>query len=380
MLATIDNIPWSSLKHAYGFADDVPQQIKDLGSQDDQIRESALYELYGNVYHQGTRYEASPYVVPFIYELLQSEKVAKKEELIYFLVSIALGSASELLPSGINSEEFRIGLKNEYNDLTTKELDKWKVYGLSPLYILDCYEAVNKNVPILQELVKEKNVLIQDTAIYSLGWFPDYAKTSIPIIRDFLPQLEDENRLANALLALGLLYRNSSLVIDTALFEPYLQSKSLLVKSITAISLACNPLKTEILALLIEGLNGFEHIESDQYIFQEHLLFNYISQTLLTLGNNHKITIISALCGRLKTINQYYCTEIVEVLSIIINRNKSLPVKNIAVDDLENIEILALKTIAAHECNGVIPDCFTILGNEGFPDSREALLEYLDQS
>ena len=71
MLDQLDNVPWHSLTHAYGEASDVPGQIRALTSSVEQRREEALSQLYGNVFHQGTRWEASPFVVPFLYELVE---------------------------------------------------------------------------------------------------------------------------------------------------------------------------------------------------------------------------------------------------------------------------------------------------------------------
>ena len=58
MLNQLDKIPWGSLKHAYGFAEDVPEQLRGLLNSDSKIRENSLWSLYGNIFHQGTRYQA----------------------------------------------------------------------------------------------------------------------------------------------------------------------------------------------------------------------------------------------------------------------------------------------------------------------------------
>lgn len=64
MLASLDMIDWADLTHAYGRATDVPDQIRALRSADPGIRDKALHSLYGNIFHQGTRFEASAYAVP----------------------------------------------------------------------------------------------------------------------------------------------------------------------------------------------------------------------------------------------------------------------------------------------------------------------------
>jgi len=51
----MDDIDWQSLRHAYGSADDVPDRLLSLADGDD----SAIGELLGNIYHQGSVYQAS---------------------------------------------------------------------------------------------------------------------------------------------------------------------------------------------------------------------------------------------------------------------------------------------------------------------------------
>lgn len=92
MLETLDAIPWSTLHHAYGEASDVPGLIRDRASPKKAIREAAMWKLGRNVYHQGTVYSATAFVVPFFLELLEHEQVKDKAELLDFLDHIAHGS------------------------------------------------------------------------------------------------------------------------------------------------------------------------------------------------------------------------------------------------------------------------------------------------
>ena len=66
----LDDIPWAQLTHAYGSAGDVPDLLRSLrtASPDLSGDESPLWQLFGNIYHQGTVYEATSYAVPFLIE------------------------------------------------------------------------------------------------------------------------------------------------------------------------------------------------------------------------------------------------------------------------------------------------------------------------
>ncbi|WP_031155652.1 hypothetical protein [Streptomyces xanthophaeus] len=62
----LDARPWSSLSHAYGSAEDVPDLLRALSGADVAAADEALSELYGSVLHQGTVYAASAEAVPFL--------------------------------------------------------------------------------------------------------------------------------------------------------------------------------------------------------------------------------------------------------------------------------------------------------------------------
>ncbi len=85
-------INWSSLEHAYGSAENVPNLLIDLQSKDSEIRKHAYHELFGNIWHQGTVYSATAFAVPFLFELLDSPITQDKDMLICLLASIASGS------------------------------------------------------------------------------------------------------------------------------------------------------------------------------------------------------------------------------------------------------------------------------------------------
>src|SRR5262244_70574 len=72
LLQGLDLIPWENLEHAYGSARDVPDLLRNLLNPDPEVRKKTIWALYGNVFHQGTRYPATPYVVPFLIRMCAS--------------------------------------------------------------------------------------------------------------------------------------------------------------------------------------------------------------------------------------------------------------------------------------------------------------------
>jgi hypothetical protein len=91
MLERLDQVPWADLEHAYGSAKDVPDLLRQLLDPDPRVRSDTMSSLYGNVFHQGTRYPATPYVVPFLIELCSEDETPARGDLLGFWKSLITG-------------------------------------------------------------------------------------------------------------------------------------------------------------------------------------------------------------------------------------------------------------------------------------------------
>jgi hypothetical protein len=59
ILETVGRVDWSGLAHAYGRARDVADQFAAAIAGDDETRDEAWWNLWGNIHHQGTIYRAT---------------------------------------------------------------------------------------------------------------------------------------------------------------------------------------------------------------------------------------------------------------------------------------------------------------------------------
>lgn len=100
-LTGLDEIDWAALQHAHGPAGDVPAQLRALRGKP-EARRKALQELYGNVFHEGSRYEASAPAVPFLARLAADPSQPDRHEILALLASLAIGSDQEHLPGGVD--------------------------------------------------------------------------------------------------------------------------------------------------------------------------------------------------------------------------------------------------------------------------------------
>jgi hypothetical protein len=71
MFEGLNAIPWAELSQAYGSAEEVPVWLRQLTSDDEQVRQQAMGKLGSSIYHQGSLYPATAYAVPYLIALLQ---------------------------------------------------------------------------------------------------------------------------------------------------------------------------------------------------------------------------------------------------------------------------------------------------------------------
>ncbi|WDZ86163.1 HEAT repeat domain-containing protein [Micromonospora cathayae] len=241
MLDHLDDIDWARLGHAYGSAADVPDQLRALRSPDEKVRKDALGALYANIFHQGTRYEASAYAVPFLLELLADPATPDRDWLLHLLTSLAIGYDESWLPDGVAIAEHRDAAQggrellaakpppwtddeddsddedddsdDGYEDGDKEYVEYAYVESLSEAdqgrlwaYIaLAGYDAVRAGVPLFRDLLTDPDQGVRVGAAYALAWFPEEAAGSVPALVAAAESGRTPGETATALVAAGLL-------------------------------------------------------------------------------------------------------------------------------------------------------------------------------
>ncbi|RQX02891.1 HEAT repeat domain-containing protein [Micromonospora inaquosa] len=200
MLDGLDDIDWARLGHAYGAADDVPDQLRALGSFDPAVRDEALGELYTTVFHQGGRFEASAYAVPFLLDLLADPATPDPAAVLGLLSALAVGFDEGVLPDGFPVAAHRRAAEGGRELLAAKpppwtgadesakeyveyayveSLDRSDQARLWAYVELSVYDAVRAAVPLLRTLLKHPDPGVRTGAAYTLAWFPEEAAGSV---------------------------------------------------------------------------------------------------------------------------------------------------------------------------------------------------------
>jgi hypothetical protein len=104
MLDTLDHIPWATLEHAYGTAEDIPEKIRALALDDAEAREWAQEKLEMGAFHQGSIYTCTPYVARFLLELVQ-EDITQEKDWIFSYLSRLLMQAKHILSHSVTQAD-----------------------------------------------------------------------------------------------------------------------------------------------------------------------------------------------------------------------------------------------------------------------------------
>jgi hypothetical protein len=210
-LAGLEEIAWAGLVHAYGPAGDVPGLLRALISESPDERERAMHELYGNIFHQGSRYEATAHAVPFLARLAVDLRTPRRDEIVHLLVAVAIGYDEAFLPAGVDIAAWRAEIERMRSAdpaQQQRELDAWveaarnegerRVRSMQRAIYdpaqalqsaqdeLGAYDAVRAEVPRLRGLLSDYNPRIRAAAAYLLGWFPQEATDSAVALRALL--------------------------------------------------------------------------------------------------------------------------------------------------------------------------------------------------
>lgn len=224
MLDGLDQVDWARLTHAYGAARDVPDQIRELVSPDPARRRTALSKLYGNIYHQGTIYEATAHAVPFLLEVLAAPDYDEQPQLLRLLAAIVTGSDELWLPDGLPVAEHREAAvggdvllaaaprpddfdEDEDEDDYLDYLDDLTEDDQSRLFAhiwVTAYDAVRAGVPLFRELLT-LDPPTQCMAAYALAWFPQEAPESLRALANVTEGDPEGVVAATASIAMGLL-------------------------------------------------------------------------------------------------------------------------------------------------------------------------------
>jgi HEAT repeat len=219
VLEGLSDVAWAGLEHAHGSAADVPGLLRALRAAEPEVRKKAQWHLYGNIFHQGTRYEASAYAAPFLIELLADPATPERNEILGLLTSLAIGYDESWLPGPFPVASYRqravggeqvlraapapTGDEDDGRYQYWESLDEQDQDRMFAHVELSAYDAVRAGVPLYCALLADEDPAVRIAAAYALAWFGEDAFASVGP----LTSAAGDPRMpvaATALVALGL--------------------------------------------------------------------------------------------------------------------------------------------------------------------------------
>ncbi|WP_406383923.1 HEAT repeat domain-containing protein [Streptomyces sp. NBC_01618] len=174
MFAGIDEVDWASMEHAYGPADDVPEMLRGLASDDPAEREAALDGMYGAVHHQGDVYACTLASIPFLFELVVDPGIQDRGSIVELLTSIG----------GIDLDG------DDEDEIDEEEIEGAANYAMAAT-------AVTAGAGVFCELMADEDPGVRLSAPLALATLHNRPARVLALLRERLPvEMDEEVRLA----------------------------------------------------------------------------------------------------------------------------------------------------------------------------------------
>ncbi|MEZ4666578.1 MAG: hypothetical protein R3E39_01440 [Anaerolineae bacterium] len=251
MLDGLDSINWTHYCHAYGSAADIPSLIRALTSPDNEVRGRACYNLMNNLAHQGTRWEASHFAVPFLCELVKDTSTPDRSSVMTCMFRIALGDNwlddSTLPYPSRRFDPVQSMVSAEYHHITATMFDTEDEQSgdnaaildkLAFIWERDAYTAMSNYAHELLTLGMDNDPAVARYAISSIPWFPDTHRDAVPVLIRLLSAHPSIETRTTAALTAGLLSIPDYDLVETIVQHTLDSKQSHLLQLAGAVALA----------------------------------------------------------------------------------------------------------------------------------------------
>jgi hypothetical protein len=125
MLESVLSVRWNDLEHADGTATDIPRLLSVIGFGSQLERDHAISELWSNINHQGTTYQAAAPTLPFVGELARSDRVPVRDRARLICMIGSVGGGTLGLDVGLSLVGYQ-GPNDAEDEVITRDLIQYK--------------------------------------------------------------------------------------------------------------------------------------------------------------------------------------------------------------------------------------------------------------
>ena len=383
MLERLHNVDWSALTHAYGPAADVPELIRALAGADRQARKDAYWELYGNIFHQGTRYPATAPAVPFLLELLADPATPDRHELLLLLTHLVCGQFGVAADPTLYAGE-PDGAAHDADD-----------YGT---ILRDVYRAAEAGLPIYLSLATGADTAhLRAAAVFMLACLWTRAAVVVPALRTRVA--DEASAVTRATLAFALGRLQCAGATDPILVALHERDPAPLVRLLAAVGLVragSGPAPEAAVATLIAAVQDPDGVPGyDQLPCGERDLAGDIGHVLRSVPRALGLRALPALCRALERAEDFGTVGLVEaMLTFSFGERHDLADADADEDDLEDMSQMpapepidparltaeqreVLTAMARSHELWTVGNLFYVLRSHGIPTERFALCALL---
>lgn len=162
-----EQIDWNTLHHAYGEATNVPEILSGVASTSETVRKAAWEEMYSAISHQGSVYDASLHIIPYLLKLMMDDDIPERHRFVYFMVDLAIGCESDYLPRDFNYKEYEERLRSRIEEIPRRELDS---YYSGPHIDLACWKEVTRKRRLFNDFIDHEDEELRISGLYASAW------------------------------------------------------------------------------------------------------------------------------------------------------------------------------------------------------------------
>lgn len=224
------DVDWPSLAHAYGPADDMPGLLAALRLPEAAMRRRAHRRLAGSVFHQGDRYSATAPTIPHLIAAAADPETPDRDRILRLVALLAVGYDDAHIPGGfdaggLRAEAARVAARDVGEarramaawvaDAPNDDIRANRAYLLDvrdfaaerdqAAWALRSYDEALAGTPAYRRLLFDPDPSVRTSAAYLLGWFPEEAATTIPLLAARAATDPDGTAAATAAIAASLL-------------------------------------------------------------------------------------------------------------------------------------------------------------------------------
>jgi len=174
-LAGLGAVDWSAFSHAYGPATDVPALLRAFVSDIPDHCDFACELLFQTIWHQGTVYEATAAVLPFLYGLLEADGVRNKGRVGDLIATVADGH------SYLECHARTPDMADTWRSILAKDgktLDAELARELR--HVAAVKRAVFAKLDELYPYLRDPDPAIRRSVAWAVGCFPEIATRVLP--------------------------------------------------------------------------------------------------------------------------------------------------------------------------------------------------------